>query len=164
MLYFVSLVSFSSDLGWFCEQKRILFYQDRIAKPDSRDFAEISPLSGEERGLVSEQRLVIQKPDRFKKRKAQNIPQISFVIPFLHNKLYDKLIRLIFFFIFTFPIGTIDMTSCVTPNVIRCITSANIVSLGTPVMLLSRRVAQYNLIKGRKIWVARLITFLFKII
>lgn len=43
------------------------------------------------------------------------------------------------------------MTSCVTTNVIRCITSAHIVSLGTPVMLISRRVAQYNLIKGRKI-------------
>ena len=85
------------------------------------------------------------------KRERHKIYHKSvFVIPFLHNKLYDKPIRLIFF-IFTFPIGTIDMTSCVTPNVTRCITSAHIVSLGTPVMLLSRRVAQYNLIKGRKI-------------
>ena len=81
------------------------------------------------------------------KRERHKIYHKSvFVIPFLHNKLYDKPIRLIFFFVFTFPIGTIDMTSCVTPNVTRCITSAH-----TPVMLLSRRVAQYNLIKGRKI-------------
>ena len=66
MLYFVSLVSFSSDLGRFCEQRRIFFYQDRIAKPDSRHFAALSGQTREETfrrrsaGSFRKQQLVIE--------------------------------------------------------------------------------------------------------